>query len=114
MHTCLKFKFNRQSKNKQKIEFQKSVLGLEVDNFLTKEEKNEIKKEIIMTPQSERLIEQALNEVNQKVISETKIQSRNEGIEKGKTEVAKNLIGKMNLEEISQCTGLTIKQIEQL
>ena len=98
----------------KKIEFIKAVIGLEINNFLTKEEKNEIKKEIIMTPQAEKIVLQAINEVNQKVLSETKIQSRNEGIEKGKAEVAKNLIGKMSLEEISQCTGLTIKQIEQL
>ena len=100
--------------DKSKIEFIKAIIELEARNLLNDEEKEKIKKEIKMTPEAEKIVLQAIHEVNQKVLSETRIQSRNEGKIEGKIEVAKNLKETMTPEEISKYTGLTIEKIKQI
>ena len=63
-----------------------------------------------MTPQAEKIILQAIHEVNKKTLYEAKTEGKKEGIQK----IAQNLKGNLTPEEISKYTGLTIKEIEKL
>ena len=71
-----------------------------------------------MTPQAEKIILQAIHEVNKKTLYEAKTEGKKEGMQKGIQEgiqkIAQNLKGNLTPEEISKYTGLTIKEIEKL
>ena len=71
-----------------------------------------------MTPQAEKIILQAIHEVNKKTLYEAKTEGKKEGIQegiqKGIQKIAQNLKGNLTPEEISKYTGLTIKEIEKL
>ena len=101
-----------------KFEFIKTIVKLEIDNLLTKREKDEIKEEIEMSPQAQETIIQVIREVNTKVLAETKEEGIEEGIEKGREEkqleIAQNLKETMDDEEISRVTGLTLDRIQNI
>ncbi|MBQ9160678.1 MAG: hypothetical protein IJ122_05070 [Methanobrevibacter sp.] len=105
-----------------KFEFIKTIVKLEIDNLLTKREKDEIKEEIEMSPQAQETIIQVIREVNTKVLAETKEEGIEEGIEKGiekgreekQLEIAQNLKETLDDEEISRVTGLTLDRIQNL
>ena len=67
-----------------------------------------------MTPQAEKIILQAIHEVNKKTLYEAKTEGIQEGMQKGIQKIAQNLKGNLTPEEISKYTGLTIKEIEKL
>ena len=75
-----------------------------------------------MTPQAEKIILQAIHEVNKKTLYEAKTEGKKEGIQEGMQKgiqegiqkIAQNLKGNLTPEEISKYTGLTIKEIEKL
>ena len=93
-----------------KYEFVRAIVGLEIDNFLTNDEKNEIAEAISMTPEAQSVVLKAINEVNQKVLYEQK----QKGIEQGILMVAKNLKGDMDVDRISAVTGLSVDEINSL
>ena len=101
-----------------KYEFVHAIVDLEIDNFLTNDEKKEIAEEIRMTPQAQSLVLQAIREVNQKVLYEKKQEGIEEGfeegIEQGIERVARNLKGDMDVEKISAVTGLSVDRINSL
>ena len=112
--------------DESRFEFIESVVKLEIDNLLTEKEKQDIKKEIKMTPQALSTIQRAIDEVNKKVISEAKMEGEAKGMEKGMEkgiekgrkesmqEIAKAFKDKIDIEELSQATGLSIDEINQL
>lgn len=117
-------KINKLLKNeeifyKERSGIVKQIINLEIQNLLTPEEQKEIYGEIKMNQrEQDEIILNAIKEVNQKVISETlsegKSEGLKEGVKKGKETVARNLKGKMDIQEISESTGLSIADIEKL
>ena len=110
---------NEELFHKEKIEVIRSVIQLEIENLLTCDEQKEFEGAIKMTTDSEKIIKQAVEEVNKKyeqiALDEAKEEGIKEGKEKGikegKEEVAKNLKGIHTPEEISKITGLSLKTI---
>ena len=104
--------------DESKLEFVEAVIKLEIENLLTFNEQKNIEGEIKMTPQAEKIILQAIHEVNKKTLYEAKTEGKKEGIQegiqKGIQKIAQNLKGNLTPEEISKYTGLTIKEIEKL
>ena len=117
-----------------RFEFFQSVIELEIENFLTKEEQEEIEEEIKMTPKAMAVVTQAINEVNQKTLAEAKDDARaeawNEAWDKAWDKawdeawaesevnalknVAKSLRDTTDLNELSRATGLTVDEIKRL
>lgn len=113
-----------------KIDTFKAVIGLEIENFVNKEKREELKGELNMTPEAEKMIEQALSEVSKKHLQLEKEEliekgrkdgikeGRKDGIKEGrneeKKEIAKKLKGKLTPTEISKITGLTVSTILKL
>ena len=75
-----------------------------------------------MTPEAEKMIEQALSEVSKKHLQLEKEELIEKGIKEGrkegrkeeKKEIAKKLKGKLTPTEISKITGLTVSTILKL
>ena len=109
---------NKKLFNESRYEYIESVIKLEIENLLTEEEQKEIEEEIELTPKAESIIEKAFKEVNGKVISEAKLESRLEGYTEGKKDamimIAKNLREKIDIEELSSLTCLTESEIREL
>lgn len=113
---------NKELFDETKFEFFQAVIQLEIENFLTKDEKNEIEKEIKMTPRAMDVVTQAINEVNLKVLAEAREEAREEvlaeGKAKGKTEatenIAKSLRDSVDLNVLADATGLTVEEIKRL
>ena len=83
-------------------------MDLEIENFLTVDEQNEIYGVLNMTPHTEKVVLKVIREVNQKVLNE----SEQKGIEKGKLDIAKNMVEKgFSMDEIVEITGLTVDEI---
>ena len=114
---------NKELFDESKYEFIKFIVDLEIENFLTKDEQNEIFEAIKMTPQAEELVIKVINEVNQKVLNETEQKGIEQGIEQGigqgikqnKLEIAKNMVdGGFSIDEIVEITGLSADEINSL
>ena len=89
-----------------------------------------ISEEIDMTPKAEEIIVNAIREVNDKVLYETEVKAREEGIKKGikkgkkegrdegrikaLEEMARNLKDTFDDDEISQRTGLSLERVREL
>ena len=117
--------------HQEKVNTIRSIIQLEIDNLLTEDEKKEFKGEIKMNDETERIIKQAVDEVNRKYEleaiyraeekgrkegrEEDKKEGRKEGREEGKKdtqeEIAKKLKGVISPEEISKATGLSLNTI---
>lgn len=101
--------------HQEKINTIRLIIQLEIDNLLTEDEKKEFEGGIQMNDATERIIKQAVDEVNRKYEQEAIYQAEKRGIEKGKKcaqeEMAKRLKGMMNPEEISKITGLSLNTI---
>ena len=67
-----------------------------------------------MTPKAMAVVTQAINEVNQKVLAETREDAFNEGRTKALKQVAKNLRDEIDLDVLSKATGLTVDEIKKL
>ena len=114
---------NEEIFHEEKIDVIRSIIRLEIENLLTCDEQKEFEGAIKMTNESEKIIKQAVEEVNKKyeqiALEEAKEEGRKEGIkigmekgmEKEKRETAKNLKGLHTPEEISKITGLSLKTI---
>ncbi len=124
--------------DKTKITTFKAVIGLEIENLVNKDIKNELKGELNMTPEQKEMMINALNEVSRKYlqiekeellekgrkqgIKEGKIEGKIEGKSEGKIEgkkesqieIAKKLKEYHTPEEISKITGLTLATILKL
>lgn len=109
-----------------KFEVIEAIIRMEIKNLLSKKEQTQIKEGIKMTPQNEELILNAINEVNTKVLYEAEQKGVEKGIEKGiekgmekgkieaMKEIAKSFKEKIDIEELSQCTGLSVEEIQKL
>ena len=121
--------------HKEKIDIIKSIIKLEVNNFLSGAEKEELKGDIQMNQSTEEIFKQVIDEVNKKYeqeaydmgeehgrkegmkegkregMKEGKKEGIIEGSDKTKREIAKKLKGKLSPEEISKITGLSVKTI---
>ena len=89
-----------------------------------------IREEIDMTPKAEEIIVNAIREVNDKVLYETEVKAREEGIKEGiregkkegrdegrikaLEEMARNLKDTFDDDEISQRTGLSLERVREL
>ena len=110
---------NEEIFHEEKIDVIRSVIRLEIENLLTCDEQKEFEGAIKMTNESEKIIKQAVEEVNKKYEQIALEEAKEEGIkigmekgmEKGKRETAKNLKGLHTPEEISKITGLSLKTI---
>lgn len=67
-----------------------------------------------MTPEAEKLLQQALSEVSEKHLQLEKEELIEQGRKKGKEKIAKNLKGIHTPQEISKITGLTVATILKL
>ena len=91
-------------------------MDLEIENFLTVDEQNEIYGVLNMTPHAEKVVLKVIREVNQKVLNESEQKGIEkgigEGIGKGKLDIAKNMVEKgFSMDEIVEITGLTVDEI---
>lgn len=112
--------------DKSRFDIIKAVIKLEIENLLSKEEQDMIREEIDMTPKAEEIIVNAIREVNDKVLYETEVKAREEGIREGKKEgrdegrikaleeMARNLKDTFDDDEISQRTGLSLERVREL
>ena len=100
--------------DESRFEFIQAIVRLEIDNLLTQNEQNKIKKEIMMSPKTLNTILQAIDEVNKKVISEAKMEGRDEGRTEAMKEIAKRFKNQIDFKELSSVTGLSIEEIEKL
>lgn len=80
------------------------VLNVLSTNMLNETEKNKFMEErkMMINPRDEYLVNKGIEK------------GRLEGMEKGRLEVAKKLLEKMTIKEVSEITGLSEKQIEEL
>lgn len=100
--------------NQDRLSIVKSIINLEIDNFLTDSEIEELGGEN-MTPEAQsELIEKVVDEIHRKNVYLAKEEGIEQGIEQGKIEVARNLKDVFSVEEISQRTGLSIDLIKSL
>lgn len=105
-----------------KFEFLQAIIKLEIENLLSEDERNKIEEDIKMTPQAELTVKQIINEVNWKVLAKTEEKGMEigmeKGIEKGKEntmlEVAKRFKNQIDLKELSEFTGISIEEIQNL
>ena len=104
--------------DKTKYEFIQAVVGLEIENFLTKEEQKEIEEVVKMTPQAQEIVLRAIHEVNQKSLSEAKLEGKLEGKREARAEMmiefAKTFKNQVDINELSAFTGLSIDEINKL
>ena len=100
----------------------KSVIKLEIENFLTTEEQEELTGDVKVSTETEDLIRQVITEVNKKyeleAFDEGFAKGDEQGYNRGKQEtnesVALKMKGKYPPEEISEITGLNLESIEKL
>lgn len=106
------------------------MIELEISNLLTNEERKIIDEEIKMTPKAMAVVTKAINEVNQKVLAETWDDAHAEGLAEGLAEgmdegrvegradamkdFAKALKNQVDIDRLSEVTGLSVDEIKQL
>ena len=116
--------------NDDKKDIVKSIIQLEIENLVAKENKEEFKGDENMTPETQQLFSKVIKEVNAKyeyeAFEEGKIEGRKEGKiegreegkkegrQEGKKEIAKKLKEFHTPEEIAKITGLTLETIQLL
>ena len=101
---------NKELFDKTRFEYVKTIIQMEIENLISKDEQSIITEVVDMTPQAEKLISQAISEVHRKSVHE----SRLDGMKEGKEEIAKNLKDFMDVEEISRISGLSLERVKQL
>lgn len=67
-----------------------------------------------MTDETERIIKQAVEEVNRKYEQEAIYEAEERGRKEVAEEIAKNLKGKSSPKEIARITGLSLKRVHEL
>ena len=113
-----------------KIDTFKAITGLEIKNLVTEDNQEKLLGELNMTPESEKILSQAITEAAEKSIQlqKEKIfkkglkeglkEGKKEGLKEGKKEtnkeIAKKLKDILTPEEIHKITGLTITTILKL
>ena len=105
-----------------KIDTFKAITGLEIKNLVTEDNQEKLLGELNMTPESEKILSQAITEAAEKSIQlqKEKIFKKGlkEGLKEGKKEtnkeIAKKLKDILTPEEIHKITGLTITTILKL
>lgn len=121
---------NKKLFDEDKYEFIQAVIELEISNLLTNEERKIIDEEIKMTPKAMAVVTKAINEVNQKVLAETWDDAHAEGLAEGLAEgmdegrvegradamkdFAKALKNQVDIDRLSEVTGLSVDEIKQL
>ena len=116
--------------DEEKIDTFKAVIGLEIRNFTNENKHEKMLGDLNMTPESEKIISQAITEAiekniqlqEEKIFKDGKEKGKKEGIEEGKKEgkkqnnieIAKKLKEYLTPEEIQKITGLTITTIINL
>lgn len=100
--------------NEKKFNIIEGVIQLEIERFIPKNKLNEFKREIDMTPETQAIFKQAIEETNQKWIQIEKDEARKEGEIKGIEKVAKNLKKIHTDAEICELTGLSLKTVQNL
>ena len=97
-----------------KYEFVQAIVGLEIKNFLSEEEQDEIDEAIKMTPQAQLVVTRAIHEVNQKTLSEAKEKAKLEGKSEAMVEFAREFKDDVDIGKLSAVTGLSIDEINRL
>lgn len=113
---------NKELFDKRRFEYVQAIIQLEIENLISNEDRSNINEVTDMTPQAEKIISQAISEVHRKSVHEARLdgieegkkQGRKQGREQGRQEVAKNLKGIMDDEEISRISGLSLEKVKQL
>ncbi|WP_462316063.1 hypothetical protein [Methanobrevibacter sp.] len=105
---------NEQIFHKEKIETIRSVIKLEINNFLDEDDRKEFKGEIKVTHETAKLIKESFDYVNKKYEAEAFEDGIKKGRKEEKKEIAKKLKGLHTTEEISKITGLSITTVESL
>lgn len=109
---------NKSLFDEKRFEYIQGIIELEVDNLISKEEKNKIKGDIDMSPQAQQVFAKAFEEVHKKAVYEARLDGIDEGKKEGsdetKEKIARNLKGKITDEEISQSTGLDLSKVKEL
>lgn len=112
--------------DESKFDYVKAVIKLEIENLLTNEEQKIIGDEIDMSPEAQSIITQAIHEVNQKSLAETRQKAlaegkkeglkegKEKGLKEGKKEMVKKFKKMIDLETLSEISGLTIEEIQKL
>lgn len=102
----------------EKIDTFKAVMSLEIENLITHEEREKLKRKIQMTPEAQEIMSQAISEVGRKYEYLEKQDLKNKGKKEGKKEasesIAKNFKNILPDEEISKHSSLDLKTIRQL
>ena len=100
---------------KEKIDVMKCIIGLEIDNLISKEDQELFKGDEDMNQELEEKIMKVAKEVNKKyeqiALEEAKKEGIKEGEQKGKKEIAKKLKELLTPEEIEKITGLSLQTI---
>ena len=78
----------------------------------------EIEEVVKMTPQAQEIVLRAIHEVNQKSLSEAKLEGKLEGKREARAEMmiefAKTFKNQVDINELSAFTGLSIDEINKL
>ena len=100
---------------KEKIDVMKCIIGLEIDNLISKEDQELFKGDEDMNQELEEKMMKVAKEVNKKyeqiALEEAKKEGIKEGEQKGKKEIAKKLKELLTPEEIEKITGLSLQTI---
>lgn len=96
-----------------KLDFIKDIIMLEITRFLSKEEIKDLGVDVKMTPEQREIVLQAISEMGSRMRYEAKQEGIKEG-EKRVRDIARKLKEGHDFEFISNLTGLSIEEIEQL
>ena len=100
---------------KEKIDVMKCIIGLEIDNLISKEDQELFNGDEDMNQELEEKMMKVAKEVNKKyeqiALEEAKKEGIKEGEQKGKKEIAKKLKELLTPEEIEKITGLSLQTI---
>lgn len=113
-----KFINNTELFDESRFEYIQAIIKLEIENLISKDEQENIEGEIDMTPQAEKIITRAIDEVHRKSVHEARLDGIEEGLEQGRNnameDMARNLKDVLDDEDISMCTGLSLERVSEL
>ena len=103
---------------KEKIDVMKCIIGLEIDNLISKEDQELFKGDEDMNQELEEKMMKVAKEVNKKYEQIALEEAKKEGIQEGKMEIkiemAKKLKELLTPEKTAEITGLKIEEIRLL
>ena len=104
--------------NQDRLDFFKSIIDLEIRNFLTDEEIKKLEGELNMDLEFWEKVDEVIDEVHRKQVYEAREEGIDEGLVEGRKQgircVAKSLLGIHSVEEVSDITGLSVDEVKSL